>query len=250
MNGRDLELVHLCAWLARQPANGDGADKRFVVAGAQRLRRLAWMPRFLTGIGPRGAPGSITFPAPPPEALVATPVSQPIDETLEVCLAFERAGLRYLVIGAFGIHLYALRGGVAIPTEDCDVLLPQDPATLGVALGVLTRGGFELEAGGEPLVDPDDVIVAGLLRARAVVHATRGDTRFDLVLHAADLPFEPLWLAHRRFTVEGGQIHVAPLEALLRSKLAAGRVKDLLFLERFRELIEELQQRERRSAPG
>jgi hypothetical protein len=240
VNSRDQELLRMAEWLALHPANGDGADKTFVLEGARRLRRLAFMPRVLVGIGdgPRRTPT--------PEELAWPVVTQPIDDVIAVCLAFEEAGVPYMVIGAFGIHLHAMRGGVAIPTEDCDVLLPCEARAVAGAIEVLRRLGFELQAGGEPLIDPDDVIIAGILRARVVVRAARGDAQFDLVLDAAALRFEDLWPQHRAYVVEGHEIRVAPLDALIRSKLAAGRTKDLLFLERFRELIEDVQARDRR----
>ena len=243
MSPRDHELLALAGWLASHPANVDGADKGFVVAGVRRLRRLGFMPRVLVGIGPDSSKNRV----PAPEELAWPVVTQPIDDVLAVCRAFEEAGVRYLVIGVFGIHLHVLRrGGEAIPTEDCDLMLPRDGAALGSALRILGAMGFELEAGGEPLVDPDEVILAGILRSRAVVRARRGDALFDLVSGTVSLDFEALWLQHRQFVVEGQTLHVAPVEALVRSRLAAGRTKDLLFLERFRELIEDLQARERR----
>jgi hypothetical protein len=241
VNARDQGLLALTAWLAAHRANASGADKSFVVDGARRLRRLAFMPRVLVGIGP----GPERFHEPTPEELAWPVVTQPIDDVLATCRALDQAGVRYLVIGAFGIHLHALRGGVAIPTEDCELLLPREPAALSTARRVLDGLGFALEAAGEPLVEPDEVIVAGLLRASVVVRATRGDACFDLVIHAPELSLDELWARHRQFVVEGASIRVAPLEALVRSKLAAGRTKDLLFLERFRELIEDLQARER-----
>lgn len=243
MNDRDHELLALAGWLAAHPANRGGADKSFVVAGVRRLRRLAFMPRVLVGIGPDRSKHRV----PTPEELAWPVVTQPIDDVLAVCRAFEEAAVRYLVIGVFGIHLHVLRrGGEAIPTEDCDLMLPRDATTLGSALRILSRMGFELEAGGEPLIDPDDVIVAGVLRSRAVVRARRGDALFDLMTHSPSLDFEVLWRESLPYVVEGLTLHVAPVEALVRSKLAAGRTKDLLFLERFRELIEDLQARERR----
>lgn len=150
-----------------------------------------------------------------------------------------------MVIGAFGIHLHAMRGGVAIPTEDCDVLLPCEAPAVAGAIDVRRRLGHELRAGGEPPIDPDEVIIAGIVRGRVVVRASRGDAQLDLVLDAAALRFQDLWPQHRGYVVEGREIRVAPLDALIRSKLAAGRTKDLLFLERFRELIEDVQARDR-----
>ena len=242
MNVRDDELLRLAAWLAEHPANADGADKGFVVAGVRRLRRLAFMPRVLVGIGPDRSQDRV----PTPEELAWPVVTQPIDDVLAVCRALEAEGVRYLIIGVFGIHLHAIRRGAdAIPTEDCDLFVPRDTETVTAALRVLRELRFDMEAGGEPLVDPDDVIVSGLLRARAIVRARRGDALFDLVIGSTSLDFEQLWGQRKRYLVEGQIVHVAPLEALVRSKLAAGRTKDLLFLERFRELIEDLQALER-----
>src|SRR5437879_911638 len=50
-----------------------------------------------------------------------------MDPYVEVCTRLEAAGVRYLVVGAFGINLYAGQVGVVITTADCDLMIPADP---------------------------------------------------------------------------------------------------------------------------
>lgn len=167
-----------------------------------------------------------------------------MDPYVEVCARFEAAGLRYLIVGAFGINLYAGQVGLVITTGDCDLLIPADVASLSTALRTLRDLHFSLEAGDEPLPDEDPVVLAGIVRARACVRASREDARIDLPLEISGASFDALWSSHRRFSVEGTTLRVAPLGDLIRSKQLAGRPKDRAFLEAHRAALEEMLRRD------
>jgi hypothetical protein len=87
--------------------------------------------------------------------------------------------------------------------------------------------------------------------ARAVVEQralTRANDRkgliVDLTLVMAGFDFEAVWKERRTFLVDGVEVPVARLAHIVASKAAAGRPKDLLFLEAHRALLRDLLERE------
>jgi hypothetical protein len=171
-----------------------------------------------------------------------------MDEWLLVCRVLRDAQVPYLVVGAFGAEVHFLHDSRFILTHDMDLLLSRDRAALARALEALAPAGFELAAGGEPLVW-DDVILDGVLRANATIRATRNGQEIDLMLSAIGLEFDDLYARRLEFRFLGQLLPLAPLEAILRSKKLANRIKDRLFLEQFREVIEEALERERKRGP-
>jgi hypothetical protein len=172
-----------------------------------------------------------------------------MDPYAEACDQLDRAGIKYLVVGAFGINLHAAQAGAVITTADCDLLLPADPDVLGGAVAALRALAYAIEAGDEPLPNEDAATLAGIVRARAVVRAYRGDSRIDLMLQMAGSGFDELWDVQRRFIVQGVVLRVAPLEALIRSKRLANRPKDQAFLAVHGAALEDLRRRESAQRP-
>ena len=168
-----------------------------------------------------------------------------MDEWIRACVALQRAGVRFLVVGGFGAELHFLRTAVQIATHDMDLLLPPDADEVLKALLALRDAGFALRGGDEDIL-PDDVIAAGIVRQAATFKALRNDEWVDVMTWARGLEFEVLWPRRHDFEVRGISVPVAPLEAILRSKQAAYRMKDRLFLEQFKEVITEALERERR----
>jgi hypothetical protein len=171
-----------------------------------------------------------------------------MDPYLEACRGLEEAGVRYVIVGAFGINLYAAQVGVVITTADCDLMIPAEPAMLATAMRTLRGLGFTLAAGGEPLPDEDLAVLEGVVRARACVHADKPGASIDLPLQISGAGFETLWAQQRRMNVGGTMLRVGPLEELLRSKQLAGRPKDRVFLEVHRAALEEMLRREKPSS--
>lgn len=168
-----------------------------------------------------------------------------MDEWLRACKALRDAGVRFLVVGGFGAELHFLHSANQIATQDMDLLLPANEAEVLRGLLALSNAGFKLRGGDEDVL-PDEVVAAGIVRQAATLHALRRGERVDLMTWARGLDFEELWTRHRQFQVRNQPVPVAPLEAILRSKQEAFRLKDRLFLERFKESITEALERERR----
>lgn len=168
-----------------------------------------------------------------------------MDPWVEGCQRLESAGARYLIVGTFGVNLFADTKSQRWATEDCDLHLPPDPQNLALAMRALRELGYDIEAGGEPLVDEDPLILRNVVAFGARVLAQREEVRIDLPLQIAGPPFEELWARQRRFVVEGVPLRVASLADIVRSKELADRPKDRLFLESFRAELRELIERER-----
>jgi len=69
-----------------------------------------------------------------------------MDPYVEVCERFAEQGIRYVLVGVFGINFYARQVGEIITTADCDILIPAEFPILQKALQVLADMKFELEA--------------------------------------------------------------------------------------------------------
>lgn len=163
-----------------------------------------------------------------------------MDVYAEACSLLDAAQVRYLVIGGMGANLHMTDRGVIVLTEDCDLLIPPELEGLQRAVHVLKGAGFELECGGEPLVDDDVVILQGVLRGRVRIRALKDGAPIDLPLQAAGLDFESCWKRHTRRRMDGALVRVAPLADIVRSKLQANRPKDRLFLETYRDRLAEM----------
>ncbi len=166
-----------------------------------------------------------------------------MDPYVEVCKRFAEEGIRYVIVGVFGINFYARQVGEIITTADCDMLIPATFPTFQKAVRLLADMEFALEAGGEPLPTPDPVILRGILRARAVVRADTADARVDLCTQIAGVRFSELWKQRREFVVEGVTLYIGRLQQLINSKRAANRSKDELFLEQHKETIQSMLRR-------
>ena len=163
-----------------------------------------------------------------------------MDPYIEVCKRFADDGIRYVIVGVFGINFYARQAGEIITTADCDILVPADFPVFRKALQLLAAMEFGLQAGSEPLPDFDPVVLKGILRARAVVRADRADARVDLCTRIAGVRFSELWKNRREFVLEGVNINVGRLQHLIKSKRAANRPKDELFLEQHKDAIQSM----------
>ncbi len=156
----------------------------------------------------------------------------PTDPVLALVRAFHEQGVRFVGIGVWSANLYGRDTGALFGTEDCDLLLPLDPANELEAWLAARAAGFALEALGEPLGDPlDRVLAARVVERRALVSAISPDRfRVDLSLVMSGFTFDEAWSAHHEFEIDGIRIPAAALEHIVRSRALAGRPKDRLFL--------------------
>lgn len=163
-----------------------------------------------------------------------------MDPYVIVCRVLKEAGVPFLVIGAFGIDLHASELGLGIVTYDLDLLLPARLDVLERAFRELARAGCTFSWNGEAMPAPEEFLLGDILRSRACITASLDGSAIDLVLHAAKLDFDELWLRREARTLGTLSLDTIPLADLLLSKAAANRLKDRLFIETWRELLDQM----------
>lgn len=163
-----------------------------------------------------------------------------------LCRAFAGTSVRYVLIDVSGANLYAPSGQAIFTTEDFDFYLPLEPDNLVRAWAACESVGFELWFGEEPLDRPRDRWLADRIIAnRALTRATAmPDVYVDLTLVMKGYDFETVWRERRDFTIDGIPMSVARLLDIVRSKEAAGRDKDRLFLATHEEALRQLLDRQ------
>jgi len=135
----------------------------------------------------------------------------------EIRDVFVRHGVRYLFIGKSGAILL----GYPDTTQDADLFVEKTAANTAAAAGALRDLGFELT----------DDQAAEIARGKDFVQLKNGPFDLDLVFAPDGIEsFEQAW--RRRIDVEG--FPVCHLDDIIRSKEAAGRVKDREVLPRLR----------------
>ena len=150
----------------------------------------------------------------------------------ELVGALNRRGVRFVLIGVWGANFHAQDASALFTTLDYDLFLPPAPDNLLDAWQACDEIGLSLEAGGEPLDTPRDrTLAAAVIHRRASVRATGSDElTVDLSLVMTAFEFEAVWDERRVFLVDGEELPVARLSHIIRSKAAANRPKDRLFL--------------------
>jgi hypothetical protein len=135
----------------------------------------------------------------------------------EIREAFARHGVRYLFIGKSGAILL----GYPDTTQDADLFLEKSPANGSAAAAALRDLGFALT----------DEQAAEIGRGKDFVQLKNGPFDLDLVFAPDGIEtFDEAW--RRRVDVEG--FPVCHPDDIIRSKEAAGRVKDREVLPRLR----------------
>jgi len=156
--------------------------------------------------------------------------------------ALDKAGVKYVLIDVGGVNFYALDAGTVFTTQDRDIFLPPDPDNLLAAWQACADLSLRLLVGREPLDSPRDRRLAEhVIAGRTLVRAT--DDRAlaaDLTLVMAGFAFDEVWEARRIFHIGETEVPVARLEHIVRSKHAAGRDKDRLFLATHRDALEQM----------
>jgi predicted nucleotidyltransferase len=165
--------------------------------------------------------------------------------------ALNESGVRFLVIGVWGINHYATGGDTLFHTRDRDLFLPPDIDNLLQAWSVCESRGLSLWVDTEPLDQPHDAAIASrVIEHRAVTTARdRAALQIDLSLVMGDCQFEDVWPRRRMFRVDGVDVPVASLDDIIVSKAAAGRDKDQLFLATYKEALERMR-RAHQPPPG
>jgi len=151
--------------------------------------------------------------------------------------AFNRVGVRYVVVGMAGINYYARQPSEAFATMDYDLFLEPTLVNVQKALAQLARLGFSIGT-------THGAHQPGELRAivrdhRTLVATTPDGLTVELLLAVSGFTFAELAQDAATVTVRGTPIAIGRLTKLLKSKQIANRPKDRQFLRRYRLVLQE-----------
>jgi hypothetical protein len=168
-------------------------------------------------------------------------LSEPLSGFVRALSALAEAGVQFVVVGVGGINFYARTPAQSFATLDLDALLNPAVENLELALSVLSRLGYEFEAGGEPFIDLDDrVILSRIIQNGANLSALHSEaSQIDLMTSISGFDYSQFAEDATAFEVAGVEIRVGRLTKLLRSKEVSGRPKDLEFLRIYRATLGE-----------
>lgn len=164
-------------------------------------------------------------------------------DPIPILEALKRHGVRFVLIGAAA----AIAHGSPIPTEDVDITPARDRENLERLANALRELGAKLRTPQDPVEFPVDgpflnvgeiwmlTTPHGDLDISLIPSGTRGYE--DLQRNAVELELGP-----------GLSVSVASLADVIRSKQAAGRLKDLGQLPALRQTLEVIRARERRQS--
>lgn len=142
------------------------------------------------------------------------------DDWFEILAALLDHDARFLVVGAHALAAH----GVPRGTQDLDVWVAPEPANAARVWQALASFGAPLAALGITPADfsaPDMVVQLGL-----------PPQRIDILTGLSGVPaFEPAWADRLMVSVRGRALPFLGRAALLATKRAAGRPKDLADLE-------------------
>ncbi len=135
----------------------------------------------------------------------------------ELLAAFNAAGVRYIVVGAFAYARYARPRA----TGDLDLLVERTPENARRVFGALVGFGAPLEG-----VTADDFASAGFSYSFG-----RPPIEVDIITEITGVSFEDAWRSCDAGTLGGVSVSFIGREAFLRNKRSTGRLKDLADVE-------------------
>lgn len=156
---------------------------------------------------------------------------QLLDPYQAVIRAFNRVGVRYVVVGMAGINYYARQPSEAFATMDYDLFLEPTLKNVQKALGQLKHLGFSIGTT-KGALDPR-ALGTIVHDQRTLVATTSDGLMVELLLAVSGFTFAEFANDAATVTVRGTPITVGRLTKLLKSKQVANRSKDRAFLRRY-----------------
>ena len=159
------------------------------------------------------------------------------DPYLAVVRRFNRAGVRYVVVGMSGINYYARSPAESFGTMDYDFFVEPSLENVGKAVRCLQTLEFRIQTALGSWKETD---LRRVVRdQRTLIAASPDGLTVELLLGVSGYPFSEMAKDATTVLVRGISIRVGRLDKLLRSKKIAGRPKDRRFLRRYQDLLEE-----------
>ena len=153
------------------------------------------------------------------------------DPYAEVIDAFNKNGVKYVVVGMSGINYYAVDAKGTFATQDFDIFINPTIGNVKKAISIFKELGYSLAVKEGELKD-------GAIKKTVAVKKTISATdpygiMFEILLAVSGYRFDQMEKGAAIFLVERIPVKVAKLRKLLQSKKAAGRPKDKFFLKRY-----------------
>ncbi len=142
-----------------------------------------------------------------------------IDDFRDMLRALVAAEVRFLVVDAHSLGVH----GVPRATGDLDIWVQRSPGNASRLIAGLADFGapvVDLGIRAEDFVQPDIVAQLGL-----------PPYRIDLLTSISGVQFEDAWAGRVEAEIEGVRVPVLGMEALVLTKRATGRRKDLADLD-------------------
>jgi len=162
---------------------------------------------------------------------------QLLDPYQAVIRAFNRVGIRYVVVGMAGINYYARAPSEAFATMDYDLFLEPTLSNVQKALGQLERLGFLIGTTQGALQSRE--LQAIVRDQRTLVATTPDGLMVELLLVVSGFTFAEFAKDAATVIVRDTPIKVGRLTKLLKSKQIANRPKDRAFLRRYQVVLRE-----------
>lgn len=141
----------------------------------------------------------------------------------DIVLAFNSHGVRYLVIGAHAVGIYAEPRG----TKDLDLFIKSDETNSRAVFAALAEYGAPL--GKMTSADFND-------KPSSIFQLGMEPNRVDILQGIAGVTFDDAWKSREERTLDKDvPAHVISREHLIQNKLASGRYQDLADVEKLRE---------------
>lgn len=159
------------------------------------------------------------------------------DPYSKVLERFNRAKVRYVVVGMSGINYYASSAKEIFVTHDYDVFVKPVIENVKKAVSTLKALSYTVIVDGKEL---ESSMIQRYIAARKTFLAVdpHGIT-IELILAVSGFVFNEMESDASIFELGKTPIRVAKLRKLLESKKIAGREKDKLFLKRYKILLTE-----------
>lgn len=141
---------------------------------------------------------------------------QLFEDTRDLLLAFEEAGVAYLIVGAHALAAH----GIPRATADFDVWVRPDEANAARVMQALLAFGAPVAA--------HSVRVEDFVRPGTVYQLGLPPRRIDVLTAISGVEFDEAWTDRLEIEADGQRLPVLGRAALLKNKLASGRAKDLL----------------------
>jgi hypothetical protein len=161
----------------------------------------------------------------------------------EILRVLKKHEVRFIVIGAIA----AIAQGYPLNTQDIDITPSRDPANLERLAAALTELGARLrvpdDEGGVPFPIDAQMLAGAEMWTLRTPH---GDLDLSYV-PSGTRGYDDLRRDARTEEIEGVDVSIASLSDIIRSKEAAGRVKDQAQLPALRRTLELVRRRESQS---